>query len=894
MKYPVIQHFNRGEVDKRSLARVDVKRVQESCSSLVNAVPSRLGPMTYRPGNEFILSMENADLVAHRTVGFVSAIDDTAILDFIQHTSDGEIQVVVNEEVMTGITVTSTINNGSFTSNITNWTDDSDGTASTVWYNWGTGDGALRLTGDGSSNARSYQGVVAETGKEHTLKISVVHNPVVLKLGITSVGDSTYFKGTLKPGIHYLSFTPTANFYITFENSKKYSAYVDYVRIHTTDLTLPMPDNLYANLDSLRTVQSIDVLFCAFDGGQQFEIEHRGDKSWSMVYHRANDGPFRTINTENISMSASNLSGDSTIIASEDYFKPEHVGALMQLVSTGQQVTAIVSVEAFGTNSVHISGTSTERNLYVVVGDLTGTGTTVTLQRSIDDYTWSDVESYIVNTTKTYNDTFSNTIYHYRLFIKSGDYSSGDIALSLTVNNGSIMGIARIYRYLSETDVAVHILQDMGSTGSTLDWYEGEWSDYRGWPSTVEIAEGRVFYARKDKYWGTVSDAYFSHDQTIEGDSKAISGTIGSGPEASAKWLKNSNQLVMGSLGREIAIRSSNFGELLTQSTKNVKTGSTRGSANVEPEMLDTSIIFVHRSQKKAYSLDTASLTDKFVPTDMMLMHPDIAAAGIKRIAVSMQPETRIYFVLNDGTMLIYTVDASEEVAGWCHVTRDDPILDVIVLPGEDEDRVYTVIGFGALFYLEKMAKFTDCVGGSYSHTFDSYIKFTSPGTAVLTGLSHLNGRSVGVWADGSDIGDYVVSSNQITINSGGYTDIVVGIRYTADYISNILDNYAKTYQLSQRKRIVSTALVAADFQYRLITVGSSSSNLKPLPEIIDGKTATQNTISQETMLPFEYGGDTEADPRIHIRMTGPATIMALVYGLDDDEDEATNKTSAA
>jgi hypothetical protein len=126
------------------------------------------------------------------------------------------------------------------------------------------------------------------------------------------------------------------------------------------------------------------------------------------------------------------------------------------------------------------------------------------------------------------------------------------------------------------------------------------------------------------------------------------------------------------------------------------------------------------------------------------------------------------------------------------------------------------------------------------------------------------------------------VSSGQITVGSS-WTDVVVGLRYTADYISNKLSDYAATkeaaYVLNKEKRVVNTGLVARNFAPACLSIGPSTALLKSLPGMEDGKAVVPNTpVSDYDEFPFEFDGDTETDPRIYLRATGPCTIMALTY----------------
>ena len=130
-------------------------------------------------------------------------------------------------------------------------------------------------------------------------------------------------------------------------------------------------------------------------------------------------------------MTSSALDGNATLTASSDYFNFGHVGALFKLGSAGQQVSASVTVEDTGTNSIRVTGVGSSRQFSVSVTALNGTGSTVTLQRSSDDSSWVDVESYTSNQSKTFDDDLDNSILFYRLHVKTGDYSSGTIGLAL-------------------------------------------------------------------------------------------------------------------------------------------------------------------------------------------------------------------------------------------------------------------------------------------------------------------------------------------------------------------------------------------------------------------------------------------------------------------------------
>jgi len=383
-----------------------------------------------------------------------------------------------------------------------------------------------------------------------------------------------------------------------------------------------------------------------------------------------------------------------------------------------------------------------------------------------------------------------------------------------------------------------------------------------------------------------VSDAFSAYDDEIEGDSAAISKTIGFGPVDVVDWLMPLNNLIMGIASDELLVRSNAYGDVLTPNNTNIKRGSNQGVAPVAPISVNRRGYFVQRSEEKLYQLDYDGSRDSNVSLDMNVLNPGILSSGVKRLAVTMQPEIRIYAVLNDGTVAVLMVDTSEDVMAWSKITTavSDTVTDVCVLPSTGEDRVYFTVLRGGGHYLEKLAMFSEAKGGTISKHTDSFKTYSSPGSAVLTGLNHLEGETVHVWADGAYEGTYTVASNQITVG-GTYTEVVVGLRYLADYTSNRVGN-GQYSSMMYDKRVVNTGFILQSYWPGSITVGDSSSNLYAFPGIEDGKAVvTTATLASYEQKPFPFDGNMETDPRIHIQANNPCIILAMSYGLDESAE---------
>ena len=875
----ISNHFNRGQVDDEALARDDLKRVNSSAELMTNFIPMRLGPMTYRPGFKYISNLVFG-FIPHYVIPFMSSRENNAIIDF---SSAGTIGFLVDGLPIASTSVTTTFTNGAFTSNTTGWTDGSSGSAS---VDWATG-GYMSLTGDGDNSAIAHQSLSTDTGSQHFLQLTTKEAPLTVKIGTSGAGSTELYEGELRPGEHVLAFTPTANITVTLENNNKYRTLVDFIRFGgNSNITF---NSDISNLEAIRYKQSIDVIYVAHEDGPPLQIERRGEKSWSLVEYQANDGPYGFINNSNIKLTPSALDGDTTVVASESFFKASDVGRILKIASQGLQVEATTtSNTGAGTESIKVTGVGYARQFNI---NITMSAGYTNLQQSVDNITWANIDFWTADANTTFRDDLDNSIMYYRLYVASGSNPTNvSIDMALTYAGGTADGTARITGFTSGTTVAVKVYNAFGKLEPSGDFYMGEWR-VGNYPTAVDIFEGRLWWAGQDKLWGSVSDLYYSFDSSIEGNSQAIQKTIGFGSLDPIRWIKSATRLVLGTDLDEMSIRSSNYGDVLTQSTTSIKSGSNQGSSFVDPIIIDDSIYFVQFSGQVLYSISAFIDSDKLSPVDLNVLNRDITRPGIKRLAFTRQPETRIYCVLNDGNVAVYTLDLAEDVSAWSLIELDGNVIDVVVFPEAKEDRVYFIleIGGGTSTVLVKMDFFHDTTQSA----LDYYKDYKSPGTTI-TGLAHLETEQVYVNGDGVLRGPYGVVSGQITVPAA-YTDAYVGMRYEAEYISSKLGGYSQETVLTERKRVIDTGLCLKNYYQDSIKIGPTGVDgddlLKALPSIEKGVATTDDTlIAKYTELPFSYDGRTEPDPRIRIKATGPCTILALTYGIEDADNPHGNK----
>lgn len=879
--------FNRGLVSRLGLARQDVKRIALSAQVFKNWVPAVLGSMSIRPGLGYLgATKSNA---AARMLEFVFSTTDKALLEL----TDLLMRVWVGDALITRVSIAAVTVNGNFTANITDWdTGLSEVGATAIWV----APGYLQLLGTGTNAAVVYQKITPVAGdlnKEHALRIVVARGPVTLTVGTVAWGDNYINERVLQTGTHSLAFTPTGDYHILFLSRLDRVVWVDSCNIEAAgvmELPTPWPA---AALGLVRTDESADVVFAACYGYQQRRIERGSTRSWSVVLYQSEDGPFRILNTGPVTLTPSVISGNGTLTASGPLFRSTHVGALFAVTSTGQTVSKSMAALNDVTGSIRVTGVTTDRSFTIVLSGLTASGNTVILQRSFDNAVWSEVsgKSWVADTTESYTDGLDNQIVYYRL--KCSVYAAGATAASLTISTGSIRGIGRVTVFTTNVLVSIEVLRAFGAVTASADWEEGQWSDYRGWPSAVAFDGGRLWWAGKDSIAGSVSDAFNSFDPETVGDSGPINRTLPGGQVDTVNWILSLQRLMVGGQGAEYSCRSDSLDGPLTPTNFNPKKGSTRGSAAVRAVAIDNQGVYVQRGGTKAYTLALSSnqVFYDYTSTDLCAIIPEIGKPGIVRMAVQRQPDTRVHFVRSNGTVALLIFDSTEQVTCWAEIETEGLIEDVAVLPGDvgdSEDHVYYVVNRTGGRYLERWAFQSECIGGTTSKLGDSFVVYSGAPATVITGLGHLEGKQVTVWADGADVGTdssnnliYTVAGGQITLAAAASV-VVVGLYYSASFQSGKLLELASQggTPLSQMKAIRTVGLIMADVHPKGLRIGRDLTDLTSmddLPEIEAGTLVDQAVIrTNYDEDPIIFPGSWGTDERLCLLGAAPRPVTVL------------------
>ena len=702
---------------------------------------------------------------------------------------------------------------------------------------------------------------------------------------------------SLRPGWQYLGGTEnnetTYNIDFIFSRtdaviiqftSTKIRFWVNDALVTNTDGSIKELTHTYgSHIHGLSYVQSANVIYlaCPHHKPKQLNRWLSDNKLWELEDYDNQDGPFGLINTTATTITPSGLTGNVTLTASSSLFSQEQVGALFRLESSGQTVSDSVAAENTFTDDIRITGVGSSRGFAVTVsGSFSGT---VTLQRSITaPGDWTDVETYTGGISKTFNDGLDNQIVHYRIGIKSGQYTSGTASLQLTFGGGSAVGVARITAYTSATSVSAEVLDSLGSTGATDLWYEGMWSDKKGYPSAVALYGGRLWWAGKQYWYGSVSDDYTSFNPDTEGASGPIIRQIGYGPVDSIEWLIPLERLLAGTAGGVVSARSTSFDEPLTPTNFQMKTPDSQGCDASDAVVIDDRGIYIHGSQQRVMELRFDYTKMAYTSVDLTALIPGVLKAGVKRLLVQRQPDTRVHAIMNDGKVWVLVTDPVEEVLCWIEIDTDGEVEDGIVLPGTGEDNVYYTVKRGTSRCFEKWALETECENGTINKSQDSFITFANTQTV---NTSHIpDGTEVVAWADGKDIEKFTVASGQVDLGKT-YTTGSLGLYYDSWHKSSKLAYAAQQgTALTQSKRVSSLGLILHKTHAQGIQYGTDPNNLYNLPLTEGGQDVDPDKIWEHyDAEAFPAGSQWDSDTRLYLKAAAPrsATVLAAMLRVE-------------
>ena len=587
-----------------------------------------------------------------------------------------------------------------------------------------------------------------------------------------------------------------------------------------------------ADLAQLEYVQSTDSLVIAHPGYPLKRLYRVSPSQWVMGDLPLDPAPFAEIGDRPAATATlSATSGDITITLSTDGFSSADVNRNVVAGAGIATITDVTSASAanaktiadfaalqFGANEWKLAGSpqvpvcalatnppGATTDLYamgasIAISSMSLTDTTLTVQ-TVDPHglvvgdfiNFSFFESsgidgnYHVATAEAsvFTVDYTGTLLASAAFgfvYKFGGgsaFSAADVGKYVRLNDG----LLKISAFVGASQVKAQIVK--APTGSTTaeaaGWsLESEcWNPLDGYPAAVATFQQRLIAAGTTSFphgmWGSSTGT--TTDFTIATDADDAFLFSASAEEVSQiRHLMTAASMFAFSSSAEFAISVGNSNTIGPTDAPNVQTDSAYGSSDVRPLRVGSEIVFTQRAGRKVRAIRYDYASNSFIPRDLTALAEQISESGIVDCAYQQESTPCIWFVRADGTLVLCTYDAQQNVTGWARQPTDGKVVSVACIPGDANDvddivfvAVDRTINGATTRFIERLDS---------TLQMDCAITGSSASPAkVWNGFDTLNGATVDVKADGVYQGQFTVADGSITLSRVA-SAIEVGLHY--------------------------------------------------------------------------------------------------------------------
>lgn len=399
------------------------------------------------------------------------------------------------------------------------------------------------------------------------------------------------------------------------------------------------------------------------------------------------------------------------------------------------------------------------------------------------------------------------------------------------------------------------------------------------YPSAVSFYEERLVFASTTNNPQTIYMShtgrynYFSVSKPAR-DDEAVTFTPVSRKVSTINHLVDLNDLILLTKDQEWRVHGGNAGDPITPSSINPKRQTGWGSTRATPLLIGEVILYIQKGGRKVRALGYSLESDGYKGNDLTIRVPHFFEDGttIVDMAYSQEPDSIVWAVLSNGDMAAFTYIQEQNVWAWHYHETDGLVENIAVITEDGYDVPYIVvkrtIDGSDVRYIEKIDNrtFVDIEDAFF---VDCGLTYSGAPISTVSGLDHLEGKTVDVLADGNVQNQKVVSSGGITLDRPA-SKLSIGLPYTS-YIETLRLALNSPAGAQNKKKVVEDLTIRVK-NTRGIKIGSdldSAQEIKPnyfepdapLPMItgdLEGETydsgwetSGQITISQEYPLPM-------------------------------------------
>ncbi len=338
---------------------------------------------------------------------------------------------------------------------------------------------------------------------------------------------------------------------------------------------------------------------------------------------------------------------------------------------------------------------------------------------------------------------------------------------------------------------------------------ENVWSATRGWPRSVFLHQGRLYFggsrARPQTVWGSGANDFFDFATTSSAlDDEAVELTFDNDRVCAVQQLYALNDFFAFTKGGLFARVAD---DAITPQNFFMRRSSEVPAARLRPAEIDGSVMYASYGEESGFSTiyevifdyDTQSYRaeDVALLSSALMRQPvDMAA----RRGNETNSANHLYVVNGeDGTVAVLNSRKVQKMTGWTLLTTGGEILAVAVVGNIPYFLVHRVVAENSIYTIERLDP---------DRRLDCSVAFTAE-TATDTWdddlLDFYEGETVDLIGDGAPLGQAVVTGGAIT---APYAVSSIEIGFSFDWAVETMPAMVDGSEIMERHRIVRASIV--------------------------------------------------------------------------------------
>lgn len=578
------------------------------------------------------------------------------------------------------------------------------------------------------------------------------------------------------------------------------------------------------DVDNIDYIQKGDVLFLVDGTHRPKQLERHSEIDWQLVDYEYTDGPFKE-QDDNIKAYYASI---NSIKATGYTFTNADIGKQFN-------IETFFKAQTLTENN---AGTGSKTSSTILVGDswsFTTKGTwagTVTIQVSNDNISWRDYK--IISSTTANNNTEGS--YNAALTGEFDEILFVRIITNLS-HNSYFQYTFQSLGFYENVSFKVLAVSPLDNTSATIDLnkynnsiltyansYQANnnaeplqasaWED-GAYPKHIAFYQDRLVFANTKNYpftiWASETSDYYSfkiHSELLDSDSIQTN-VVGDGLNEITALVSLMSLIAF----TENGVFRTGIDEWNATGNFALTKQSKGGACAVRPVTIDNSCIYVRPTKDNIRDFYYQYQIDSYAGEQLDILARDLFEnRKIKQLAYQEQDKT-IWVLFEDGTMCYCCYMKEQEILGWNKFETSGKVVSIATIMSNFNDTLYLAIERKNGICIEKLDKRLNSKNIKDQIFLDSAIVFSDNGRQfnTITGLSHLEGQSVDVLADGFVKKNVTVVNGTITLNEF-VTKAIVGLSY--ETIVETLDiNFAGQGQdtKAQKRRIIGADIEFID-----------------------------------------------------------------------------------